>query len=44
MADVNLMSAVSEAVRELVDLVVRELRVPLEFACVNARQAPDDVD
>ena len=44
MADVNLMSAVSEAAREIVDLIVRELAVPLEFACVEARQAPDVVD
>jgi len=43
-ADANLQWTASEAVREVLDLVVRELRSPLEYATINAKAAPDDVD
>ncbi len=35
-------SSVSDAVREMADLVVRELGVPLTYTCGYARQSPDD--
>jgi hypothetical protein len=43
-ADSNLKSAVSESIRELAELAVHELGVPMAFACAYARQSPDDVD
>jgi hypothetical protein len=41
-ADSNLKSAVSDSVREIADLAVHELGVPITYACGPARQSPDD--
>jgi hypothetical protein len=41
-ADVNLKSSVSEAIREITDVVVVELGVPLAYQSGYARQDPDD--
>jgi hypothetical protein len=41
-SEANLESSVSEAVREMADLVVRELGVPFTYVCGYARQSPDD--
>jgi hypothetical protein len=39
-AGAKLMSAVSDAVRELTDLLAGELGVPLSYECVETRQRP----
>lgn len=44
LSDANLKSSISEAVREIADLLVRELDVPLAYATGYARRRPDDVD
>ena len=41
-ADSNLISAVSHSVREIADLAVHELGVPITYACGPAPQSPDD--
>lgn len=43
-ADANLKLSVSEAIREITDLVALELGVPLNYVSGYARQSPDDVD
>jgi hypothetical protein len=41
-ADATLMSSVSEAVREIADLTVYELRTGLAYACGYSARSPDD--
>jgi hypothetical protein len=44
LSDANLKSSISEAVREIAELAVCELGVPLAYVSVYARQRPDEVD